>query len=118
MVRQLRPHWMLMELNVDYQFHYVHPRSGQTMTPEFLALNPRHKIPVLKHGDLVITESAAIVQYLSETFESPNIYAPKDPARRAKVNEWSYFIMTELYAHSLYVIRRHVDFQADLRQGS
>ena len=84
------------------------------MTPEFLALNPRHKIPVLQHGDLVLSESAAIISYLGDAFDPPEgFFVPTDATRRAKLNEWCYFIMTELDALSNYVIRRHLDL-ADL----
>ena len=39
-VRQLRPHWMLAELGLDYEYFPVHPRSGETLKPEFLKINP------------------------------------------------------------------------------
>jgi glutathione S-transferase len=57
---------------------------------------------------LVLTESAAIIHYLSETFpHSAEVYVPDDTASRAKLNEWCYFVMSELDAGSLYVVRRH-----------
>jgi glutathione S-transferase len=63
----------------------------------------------LQHGTLCMGESAAIVHYLCERFETPaDFYAPADPAARAKINEWCYFVMNELDGHTLYVIRRHV----------
>lgn len=106
--RQLRPHWMLAEMGVDYDFERIHPRTGQTMTPEFLKMNPRHKVPVLRHGDFVLCESAAIIQYISETFDAPSsVFIPRTPLERARVNEWCYFVLTELDAIALYVIRRH-----------
>jgi glutathione S-transferase len=111
-VRQLRPHWMLAELGLDYEYHAFHPRSGQTITPEFLAINPRHKVPVLRHGALLITESCAITQYLSDAFQAPaGVYAPRDALGRAMVAEWCYFAMTELDAHALYIIRKHSDLK-------
>lgn len=111
-VRNLRVHWMLRELGLSYQFYPVHPRSGETYSGEFLKINPRHKVPVLRHGQTVVTESAAIIQYLSEAFpDVEGIYVPTDPAARAKVNEWCFFIMSEFDAHTLYVIRRHVTFK-------
>ena len=106
--RTMRAHWMLMELELDYRFHPIKARTGETLTAEFRRINPRHKIPVLEHGSFVITESAAIVQYLSDTFRNPSIYAPADTAERALMNEWCYFIMSELDAGSLYVVRRHL----------
>ena len=106
--RTFRAHWMLAELELEYESRPIQSRSGETMTDEFMRLNPRHKIPVLQHRSLVITESAAIIQYLSETFPNPGrLYVPSDAAGRAALNEWCYFIMCELDAGSLYVVRRH-----------
>lgn len=106
--RQLRPHWMLAEMGIEYEFERVHPRTGQTMTPEFLRMNPRHKVPVLRHGDFVLCESGAIIQYISETFDPPpSVFIPCTPLERARANEWCYFVLTELDAIALYVIRRH-----------
>lgn len=111
-VRQLRPHWMLAELGLDYAYFPVHPRSGETTTPEFLRINPRHKVPVLRHRDFILTESAAIVHYLAEAFDAPDtLYLPRDAVARARVNEWCYFIMSEIDGHALYVIRRHSDLK-------
>ncbi len=105
--RAMRAHWVALELGLDYECHAIGPRTGETRTAEFTRLNPKQKIPVLRHGDLVLSESAAIVQYLTETFDSPDFFVPAIAAERAKLNEWSFFIMMELDAHALYLIRRH-----------
>jgi glutathione S-transferase len=106
--RTMRAHWALLELGLDYEFRLIQPRSSKTLTEHFRQFNPRHKIPVLQHKPFVLTESAAIVQYLSETFADPaKLYVPQNAQARASLNEWCYFIMTELDAASLYVIRRH-----------
>lgn len=107
--RVLRVHWMLTELGLTYRSYRIQSRTGETTTPEYLRLNPRHKIPLLQHDDLSLTESAAIIQYLSERFPLPaTFFAPADPVTRARVFEWCYFIMNELDGHTLYLIRRHV----------
>ena len=62
--RTMRAHWMLLELGLEYESHPIQARTGETHTEEFKRLNPRHKIPVLRHGSFVLTESAAIIQYL------------------------------------------------------
>ena len=107
--RALRVHWMLAELGLPYISHRIQSGTDETLTPAYLKINPRHKIPTLRHGPLLMTDSAAIVQYLSERFETPvGFFAPTDPAQRAKVYEWCYFAMNELDGHTLYVIRRHI----------
>ena len=105
--RTIRVLWTLAELGLEYELHPIGSRTGETQSADFLRLNPRHKIPVLQHGSFVITESAAILQYLNETFPHPQIYLPSDARGRARLAEWCYFIMTELDAGSLYVVRRH-----------
>lgn len=51
--------------------------AGDTRKPEFLALNPRHRVPVLLDGDFVMYESNAIVEYLDEAY--PATGAPLFP---------------------------------------
>ncbi len=52
--------------------------AGDTRKPEFLALNPRHQVPVLVHDDFGLYESGAIVEYLEDAF--PGRGAPLFPA--------------------------------------
>ncbi len=106
--RAMRAHWVALELGLDYECHAFGPRTGEMRTAEFTRLNPKQKIPVLRDGDLVLSESAAIVQYLTETYPTPpDFFVPANATQRAKLNEWCYFVMTELDAHALYLIRRH-----------
>lgn len=110
--RTLRAHWILAEFGLAYECRPITSRSGETTTPEFLALNPKHKIPVLQHNDRVLTESAAIVTYISEAFDAPaGFFVPTDAKSRATLNEWCFFIMTELDALSMYIIRKHQDLR-------
>jgi len=56
----------LEELGLDYALHGINVRKGEQKAPDFVALNPNAKVPVLVDGDLVLTESAAILVYLAE----------------------------------------------------
>lgn len=108
--RTLRVHWMLEEYGLDYEFIPIGARTGETLTQEFLKINPKHKVPVLRHGETLISESAAILLYLNEAFPAPEFFwVPTTPLERAHLNEWCFFIMTELDANPLYTIRRHTD---------
>src|SRR6202795_2358797 len=65
-----RPHWAMHELNLAYKTKPIGPRTGETKTAEYTALNPRQKVPLLQDGDFCIGESAAIVAYLSRTYST------------------------------------------------
>ena len=108
--RTLRAHWALIELGLDYATQPIRTRTLAMEDPVFLTLHPRGKIPVLVDGDLVVSESPAIVTYLSETYGSDATHLiPDTPWARARYFEWMSFISMELDATSLYVLRRHVD---------
>ncbi len=106
--RTLRPLWMAHELALEFDHFPIQARTGETKSPEYLALNPRHKVPLLRHGDLILTESAAILIYLAERFADPaRHFLPNDPVARTRHLEWCFFIMSELDANGLYTMRRH-----------
>jgi glutathione S-transferase len=110
--RTIRPHWALHELDLDFESRPIRPRTGETETAEFTALSARQKVPLLQDDDLVLTESAAIVTYLSDTYgQDHNRLIPDDPRGRARCLEWCFFVISELDATSLYVMRRHGDLR-------
>jgi len=79
--------WLALEhKQIPYEFRLLSFDRGDTGAPEFLAINPRGKIPVLVHDGVPIAESNAIVEYLEERFpERPLL--PRDPAARALVRQ-------------------------------
>ncbi len=101
--RTLRVHWTLHELGLAYETRPVQPRTALMDAPEFLAVSPGKKIPALQHGDLTITESAAITRYLMDNFSAQSWSA----AERAAIDQVTFFTLMELDATALYVIRRH-----------
>jgi glutathione S-transferase len=108
--RTMRAHWALHELGLDYEARLVASRSGETQTEDFGRLNPKRKIPVLVDGDFTLTESAAIVTYLGDTYGGSSGLVPRAGTReRARYDEACFFVMMELDAHTLYVVRRHRD---------
>jgi glutathione S-transferase len=48
--------------------------AGDFRSPDFARLNPRRRVPVLQHGDFVLYESAAIVEYLEEVAPTPPLF--------------------------------------------
>ena len=107
--RTLRAHWACEELELTYTPRLIGSRTGETQSAEFRRLNPKEKIPVLCDGDLVLSESAAIVTYLADTYGRGNLAPLPFTPERALYNQWLSFIQMELDAHTLYVMRKHKD---------
>ena len=103
--RSLRALWALQELDADFEFVPVNLLGGENRHPDFLRLNPAGKVPVLVDGDLVLTESAAIVFYLAEKYADKGLM-PTDLNERAQAYRWTLFAVTEL-EQPLWRIAKH-----------
>ena len=78
----------LEELGLPYEVRAVNLGEQEQLRPEFLALNPNHKIPVLEDDGLVIWESGAILLHLAEKYGA---LLPKDPAGRIDAIQYAFF---------------------------
>ena len=103
--RSIRVRWTLQELGVDFEPIRVNLLAGEHRRPEFLKINPAGKIPVLVDGDLVLTESVAIVLYLADKYSYKGLI-PTDFKERSQFNRWLLFTATEL-EQPLWRISRH-----------
>ncbi len=83
--------WMLEEVGVPYDVHFVDIMKGAHKAPEMLALNPMGKLPVLTDGDAVITESAAIGLYLADRYAPGRLAPALDDPKRGAYLRWSLF---------------------------
>ncbi|AKF10266.1 glutathione S-transferase family protein [Sandaracinus amylolyticus] len=83
--------WMLEELETPYELRFVDIMQGEQKTDAIRSMNPMGKLPILKDGDLIVTEVAAIGLYLADRYASGRL-APKidDPARGTYLR-WSFF---------------------------
>lgn len=86
----LRVRAVVFELGMDVEIVDVDLRNGGNKTPEFLALNPNGKVPVLVDGDFVLWESRAITAYLASLKPEADLYSD-DPKRRALIDQWSHW---------------------------
>ncbi len=111
--RSIRVRWTLQELGVEFEPVTVNMLAGENRGPEFLAINPAGKLPALVDGDLVLTESVAIVLYLAEKY--PEKLIPADLKQRAEHYRWLLFTTTEL-EQPLWRIARHTNvYPEDMR---
>ena len=83
--------WMLEETGEPYDIHLLRLGEGDQLKPDYLAVNPMGKVPALKHGDVVITEAAAICTYLADAFPRANLRVPIGDPRRGNYLKWLFF---------------------------
>ena len=79
-----------IQLGVDFDPVLVDLAKGEQRKPDFLALNPNGKVPVLVDGDFVLFESQAIMAYLADKTPGQTLY-PTDLRARADVNKWLFW---------------------------
>ena len=74
-------------LGIDYEKRIVDLTKGEQRRPEFTALNPNQRMPVMEEDGFVLWESNAILQYLADKKPASGLL-PADPRGRADVTRW------------------------------
>src|SRR4051812_6855669 len=85
--RGLRTLWMVGELGVPYEHKNYLPRSPETKTSDYRALNANGRVPTIDDDGFILSESMAINMYLAKKHKSP-LY-PSDPKNEALAWQWS-----------------------------
>jgi glutathione S-transferase len=83
--------WMLEEIGEPYELKLLRLSEGDQHKPDYLAINAMGKVPALQHGDVVITESAAICTYLADAFPKAGLSVPIGDPRRGIYLKWLFF---------------------------
>jgi glutathione S-transferase len=87
--------WALAEMEIPFERIDAGGHYGGTDTPEFLAMNPNRRVPVLEHDGLVMFESNAIVRHLARTHGAGSLL-PDDEAGLAIADQWMDWAATTL----------------------
>jgi glutathione S-transferase len=103
--RSIRARWILQELGIDFESVTVNILAGEQHSPEFLKINPLGRVPVLVDGELVLTESVAILLYLAEKYPDKGLI-PTDIKQRSQVYRWLLLTTAEI-EQPLWRIWRH-----------
>lgn len=78
---------LLSMLALDYERVPTDILAGETLTPEFLRLNPRGQVPLLLDHDVLIWDSMAILIYLARCYADER-WLPRKPVDEARVMQW------------------------------
>lgn len=82
--------WMLEEVGQPYKTDVLNYASTMK-APAYLAINPMGKVPALRHGDAVVTETAAICAYLADAFPLAALAPAAASKLRAPYYRWLFF---------------------------
>ena len=88
--------WMLEETGADYRVEVL---GDAVKSPEYLKVNPMGKVPAIRHGDVVVTEAAAICAYLADAFPEAGLAPPANA--RGAYYRWLFFAAGPLEAATL-----------------
>ena len=99
--RSFRALWALEESGLDYEYINTTLRTDSSESdsakhPNYLQLNVQGKVPTLVDGDLVLTESLAIVNYIARNAPDSGLLPKVSTPAYAKLDELTYFILAEL----------------------
>src|SRR5690242_15691269 len=94
----LAPHILLEELGLPYELELVSIPAGKTKTAEYLAINPKGRVPALvtEEGE-VLTEVPAVSWYLAQLGTSPVLF-PHNRLAAARCLEWFNWLSGTLHA--------------------
>ena len=84
-------HWMLEEVGAPYRIVPIDFEKGEHKAPSFLALNPMGKLPTIVHRGVVVTETAAIIAYLADTFPKADLAPAVGDPERGTYYRWLFF---------------------------
>lgn len=92
--RSFRVLWLLYEMGLEPEVISYDIAKGDLRNPEFLALSPAGRVPVLEIGGAVLFESGAITEYLCETNPSAGLAPAPGEAERAQFLTWLHYAET------------------------
>ena len=82
--------WMLEEVGAPYRTEIL-DYGAALKGLDYLAINPMGKVPAIRHGDVVVTEGAAICAYLADAFPEAGLAPPLKDTRRGPYFRWLFF---------------------------
>ncbi|XP_024946138.1 uncharacterized protein LOC107273071 [Cephus cinctus] len=84
-------------VGVDLNLKFLDLMNGEHLKPEFIKMNPQHTIPTIDDNGFYLWESRAILGYLVDQYGKDDSLYPKDPKKRAMVNQRLFFDIGTLY---------------------
>lgn len=94
----LVPYVTLTEAGAAFEVRNINTRAGENRTPGFLAVNPKHKVPVLVIDGVLLTENVAIQIWIARQFPAANLL-PRDPRAEIKAISLMAWFSSTIHPH-------------------
>ncbi len=91
------PHVALEESGLDYKTYPVPVKERAHLMPEYLAVNPRGRVPALRIEGEVITEVPALLELIADLALSGPALLPTEPLLRGRAFEWMCFLSSSVH---------------------
>lgn len=102
---------------LEHDVKIVNAQEGEQFAPEFVKINPLSKVPALIVDGNIITEGAAILQYISEVAPNTNLLPDVGTMDRAQALKWMMFVYSNVHPHfgRVFVPARFGNDEADIK---
>lgn len=94
---------LLYESGIHWEPIRVDIAGGEQTRPDYHAINPKGRVPVLMTPEGALTETGAILEYLAET-AAPG-YVPADPLARARMREVMFYLASTMHVNHAHKMR-------------
>ena len=103
---------------LEHEVNIVNAQAGEQFTPEFIKINPLSKVPALIVNGDIITEGAAILQYISEVAPNANLLPAMGTMARAQALKWMMFVYSNVHPHfaRVFVPARYGNDETDIKE--
>ncbi|MBM7069698.1 glutathione S-transferase family protein [Actibacterium sp. 188UL27-1] len=98
------PHIALEEAGAEYTLNWIDFTRGDQTHPDYLAVNPKGRVPALETPHGVLTEAAAILTYIADTHPAASLM-PADPFQRARVHELHLTLAATVHVNHAHKLR-------------
>lgn len=94
----------LHEAGIAFDTHKLDFRAGEQGSESYAAINPKGRVPALKTGDTILTETGAILDYVAAV--SPDLL-PTDPVQAARARSVMYYLASTMHVNHAHKMRGH-----------
>ncbi|KFK33436.1 hypothetical protein AALP_AA5G013600 [Arabis alpina] len=100
---------------IEYEYIPVNLLKGDQFDPDFMKINPMATVPALVDGDVVITDSFAIIMYLDEKYPEPPLL-PRDLHKRALNYQAAIIISSSIQPHQNLAVIRYIEEKTNAQE--